>query len=86
MLKLCILMGIATVESLLTAASLLLHVRLPFLVGSLYIQSCLNLFRMATSLQQPLSSDLKLAIVERFNPLSPNIHIQILQTDLFTFS
>ena len=39
----------------------------PFLVGSLYIDSCLNLFRMATSLQQPLSSDPKVAIVERVN-------------------
>lgn len=67
MLKSCILMGIATVEPLLTAASRLLHVRLPFLVGSLYIHSCLNLFRMATPPQQPLSSDPKGAIVENFN-------------------
>ena len=38
-----------------------------FLADSPYIDSCLNLSRTATFLHRPLSSVLKVAVVESFN-------------------
>ena len=70
-------MRIATVEPPLTATSPQQPPLYQYMYSTLFwwavytctlcFTSCLNLFRMATSLQQPLPSDPKVAIVEGFN-------------------